>query len=135
MTASTQPLQPNGPASAQALSALMAALAKPLPDGYTAFLRRANGGEGFIGERYVRLWRAEELIGINRSYKVAQFFPDMFFIGTDGGGEAYAFKASGNDAAVFEAPFLGRPSDARTIADSFESFVRGARRASDFVDE
>jgi len=35
-------------------------LLKPLQYGYTAFLRRANGGEGFIGERYVRLWRAEE---------------------------------------------------------------------------
>src|SRR5215469_6585857 len=135
MMTSTQAFQLNAPASTQVLSSVKAGLPIPLPDGYMAFLERANGGEGFIGERYVRLWSAEELIGMNRSYKVAQFFPDMFFIGTDGGGEAYAFKASGNDAAVFEAPFLGRPSDARTIADSFESFVRGARRASDFVDE
>jgi len=107
----------------------------PLPDGYTAFLQRANGGDGFIGERYVKLWRAEELIGMNCTYKVTQFFPDMFFIGTDGGGEGYAFKVSGNDAAVFEVPFVGQPSDARMIADSFESFVSGARRASDFINE
>lgn len=98
-----------------------------MPDGYTAFLLRANGGEGFIGERYVRLWRAEELIGMNRGYNVAQAFPDMFFIGTDGGGEAYAFKVSGTEGAVFEVPFIGLPSDARMIADSFESFVSGAR--------
>jgi hypothetical protein len=36
-----------------------------------AFLRRANGGEGFIGEPYVRLWRAEELIEVNRDYNLA----------------------------------------------------------------
>ena len=99
-----------------------------MPDGYTAFLRRANGGEGFIGKRYVRLWRAEELIGMNRGYKVAQFFPDMFFIGTDGGGEAYAFMFSGTEGAVFEVPFIGLPGDVRRIADSFESFVSGASK-------
>jgi len=135
MTVSTQPFQPNPPASAQALSSLIAGVAKPLPDGYTAFLRRANGGEGFIGERYVRLCRAEELIGMNRSYNVAQFFPDMFFIGTDGGGEAYAFKVSGSDSAVFEVAFVGLPSDARMIADSFESFVSEATIGPDFVNE
>jgi hypothetical protein len=127
MTASTQQFQPNVPASAQALSSLIAALPKRLPDGYTAFLGRANGGEGFIAERYVRLWKAEELIGMNLAYNVAQFFPDMFFIGTDGGGEAYAFKVSGIDGAVFEVPFIGLSTDARMIADSFQSFVSGAK--------
>ena len=100
-----------------------------------AFLRRGNGGEGFIGERYVRLWRAEELIGMNRGYNVAQLFPDMFFIGTDGGGEAYALRFSGTEGAVFEVPFIGLPSDARMIADSFESFVSGARFDPNFVKE
>jgi hypothetical protein len=100
-----------------------------------AFLRRANGGEGFVGERYVRLWKAEELIGMNRGYNVSQFFPDMFFVGTDGGGEAYAFKVSGADSAVFNVPFIGLPSDAKMIADSFESFVSGATLDSDFVNE
>jgi hypothetical protein len=90
-----------------------------LPDGYTVFMQRANGGEGFIGKRYVRLWRAEELVEMNRGYNVTHFFPDMVFIGTDGGGEAYAFKVSESDGAVFEVPFIGLPSDARMISDSF----------------
>ena len=33
----------------------------------------------------------------NRGYKVAEFFPNFFFIGSDGGGEAYAFDISGDD--------------------------------------
>ena len=135
MTVNPQAFQPNAHASEQALASLVAGVPKPLPDGYIGFLRRANGGEGFIGERYVRLWRAEELIEMNRGYNVAQFFPDMLFIGTDGGGEAYAFKVSGTDGAVFEVPFIGLPSDATMIADSFESFVRGASLHADFLNE
>src|SRR5215469_5035810 len=107
MTVNPQTFQPNAPVSEQALASLVAGVPKPLPDGYIGFLRRANGGEGFIGERYVRLWRAEELIEMNRGYNVAKFFPNLFFVGTNGGGEAYAFNISGTDPAVFEVPFIG----------------------------
>ncbi|PYV53092.1 MAG: hypothetical protein DMG96_35230 [Acidobacteria bacterium] len=123
MTANTRNFQPNASASRQALASLRAGLPKRLPERYMAFLGRANGGEGFIGERYVRLWRAEELIEVNRGYNVTEFSPNLFLIGTDGGGEAYAFDVSANDPTVFEVPFIGMPSDARAIADSFDSFV------------
>ena len=79
--------------------------------------------EGFIGDRYVRLWRAEELAEMNRAYKTEEFFPDFFFIGTDGAGEAYAFDLSRTDATVFEVPFIGLPTDARAISNSFDSFL------------
>lgn len=46
----------------------------------------------------------------NRGYKVEEFFPNFFFIGTDGGGEAYAFDISGDDATVFDVPFIGMPA-------------------------
>jgi hypothetical protein len=123
VTTNAKNFEPNAPASSEALAALRAALPKPLPEGYVAFLQRANGGEGFLGERYVRLWRAEELIEVNRGYNVAEFFPNLFLIGTDGGGEAYAFDVSGNEATVFEVPFIGMPSDANAIATSLDSFV------------
>ena len=56
-------------------------------------------------------------------YRVAEFFPNFFFIGTDGGGEAYAFDISGDDATVLEVPFIGMPTDARRIADSLEALL------------
>jgi hypothetical protein len=34
--------------------------------------------------------------------------------------------SSVSDGALFEVPFIGLPSDARMIADSFESFMSGA---------
>ena len=123
MEAADQAFQPNDPAFPAALAALRTWLAKSLPESYVAFLTRANGGEGFIGNRYVQLWRAEELAEMNRAHKTAKFVPDLFFIGSDGGGEAYAFDLSRPDATVFEVPFIGLPTDARVIASSFDSFV------------
>ena len=69
--------RPNPPATKEALLALVAALPKPLPDSYMSFLARSNGGEGFIGEPYVWLWQAEELMTQNRGYKVEEFFPNF----------------------------------------------------------
>ena len=123
MEADDQAFHPNAPASTEALASLRTVLAKSPPESYFAFLTRANGGEGFIGDRYVQLWRAEELAEMNRAYKTAEFFPNLFFIGSDGGGEAYAFDLSRTDATVFEVPFVGLPTDVRAIASSFDSFL------------
>jgi hypothetical protein len=79
VTPHTQSFQPNAPASKQVLQSLRAALPKPLPHEYMAFIEHTNGGQGFIGERYVRLWSVEELIEMNRSYNAAQFFPQICF--------------------------------------------------------
>jgi hypothetical protein len=95
VSAYSQAFQPNAPASEQALLSLVAGVPALLPDGHLAFLRRANGGEG----------------------------PKPFFIGTDGGGEAYAFNISASNPTVFEVPFIGLPSDARMIARSIPSLT------------
>jgi SMI1 / KNR4 family (SUKH-1) len=119
MEADNQAFQPNAPASNEALTSLP----KSLPESYFAFLTRANGGEGFIGDRYVQLWRAEELAEMNRAYKTEEFFPDFFFIGSNGGGEAFAFDLSRTDARLFEVPFIGLPTGANAISESFDSFL------------
>jgi hypothetical protein len=115
--------QPNPPAPREALSALRTALPRPLPNGYIAFLERVNGGEGCIGERYAQLWRAEDLIEFNQGYKVSEFAPNLFLIGSDGGGQAYAFDIAANDPTLFEVPFIGMPELLRPVAPSFDSFV------------
>lgn len=108
--------RPNPPASREILASLK--ISVHLPEAYLAFLRRANGGEGFIGERYVQLWRAEDLVEANFAYKTAEFFPKLFLVGSDGGAEAYALSLSETDSTVFEVPFVGLPTDARVIASS-----------------
>src|SRR4051812_20856827 len=69
MEADDKAFQPNAPASPEALAFLRTGLVKSLPESYFAFLSRANGGEGFIRDRYVQLWRAEELAEMNCAYK------------------------------------------------------------------
>lgn len=123
-----QSFQPNPPATKEVLASLIAALPKPLPDSYLVFLARSNGGEGFIGERYVWLWRAEELMKNHIGYKVAEFLPNFFFFGTDGDGDAYAFDTSRGDSTVYDVPFIGMPTDARPIADSFEALLDPAQQ-------
>lgn len=100
MEADNQAFQPNTPASPEALAFLRTGLVKSLPESYFAFLSRANGSDGFIRDGYVQLWWAEELLEMNCAYKTAEFFPNFFFIGSDGGGEAYAFDLSCRDATV-----------------------------------
>ena len=119
-----QPFQPNAPASTEAVTSLRTGLAKSLPDSYFVFLARANGGEGFIGDRYVQLWRVEELLEMNRAYKTAEFFPNLFFIGSDGGGEAYAFdlSAHGRDGIRGSIYWL---ADRRKGNSQFVRFISG----------
>jgi hypothetical protein len=84
----------------------------------------ANGGEGFVGNRYIQLCRIEELLEWNQKYQIAKYAPDLFLIGSNGGGEAYLFDLAKADGAVYQVPFIGLDSkDARLVAHSFDAFL------------
>jgi hypothetical protein len=124
MSYSSRRFKPNPPASPQAITDLNAALTRTLPGDYVAFLEKANGGEGFVGQRYLQLWRAENLIEFNKGYGLCEVSPTFFLIGSDGGGEGYVFDLSFGNSAVFEIPFITvDPKEARRVSDSFASFV------------
>ncbi len=118
--------QPNAPAPEEAISALLGILGKSLPYEYLAFLRTANGGEGFASEEYAVLWRCEDLIEYNQSYQVEELAPGFFLIGSNGGGEAYAFNLSSGSSILYRLPFIGMESQyANKVADSFDLFLAG----------
>jgi hypothetical protein len=96
-----------------------------LPNDYIEFLLVSNGGEGFLGENYVRLWKAEELRQNNLNYAVAEFAPQLFLFGSDGGGEAYAFDTSASPYKVVQVPFIGMgdPETSIQLGDSFKAFL------------
>ena len=96
-----------------------------LPVDYTEFLSHANGGEGFIGPHaYAILWRVEELIELNKAYRVAEYAPGLFAFGSDGGGEAFAFDRRSDAMPVVSVPFVGMElSLARPVAVNFRSFL------------
>ena len=87
--------------------------------------------ENFLPLRANRVSRYFRSFVLRRGLlETAEFFPNLFLIGSDGGGEAYAFDVSENEPTVFEVPFIGMSSDARAIASSFDSFVAAPHSGS-----
>jgi hypothetical protein len=119
----------NGPAGDVALAALREEFAG-LPDDYLSFLAASDGGEGFLGDRYVVLWRAEEVGPFHRDYEVAEHAPELLLIGSDGGGEAIAFDRRETPWPVVSVPFIGMNSgDAVKLGDSFSGFIEAMARS------
>lgn len=96
-----------------------------LPAAYVRFLRRHNGGEGFIGQNsYIILWKLGELAEMNAAYHVSEFAPGLFIFGSDGGGEAYAFDVRTSAMPIVSVPFVGMDlSLAQVVALDFNDFL------------
>jgi len=95
-----------------------------LPEEYAQFLQHANGGEGFVGNAYVILWRVEELLEMNKAYRVAELAPGLLLFGSDGGGEAFAFDTRSGAKRIVSVPFVGMELKlARAIAVDFKMFL------------
>ncbi len=91
-----------------------------LPDEYKSFLLRSNGGEGFIGEAYAMLSPLEELLDMNAAYETEINAPGLFVFGSDGGGEAFAFRLGLCSGSVVMFPWIG--VDAESIIEMASSF-------------
>ena len=101
-----------------------------LPDEYKSFLLRSNGGEGFIGEAYIMLSPLEELLEMNASYEVEINAPDLFVFGSDGGGEAFAFRLSCGAGSVVMFPWIGVDAESTIeMASSFNQFLERLYRS------
>lgn len=91
-----------------------------LPEDYLSIFTELNGGEGFVGEEYLILWKAEELIPFNKEYEVDQYAPGIFLFGSNGGGEGFGFDTRSKPYKVVEMPFIGMDLKYATpVADSF----------------
>jgi hypothetical protein len=85
-----------------------------------AAVGEVGGGEGFIGDNYIVIWRAEELANFNREYEVNEYAPGITLFGSNGGGEAYGFDFYSPTMPVLRIPFIGMDRRyARLIAQSF----------------
>jgi hypothetical protein len=114
----------NPPASSAAVSRCQSNLKFLLPADFVQFLKRMNGGEGFIGKGYLRVWPVEDLIQYNRDYFVDVDAPELFLFGSSGGGEAFAFDARSSPPPIVAVPFIVSLEDAMVIAPNFNSFLQ-----------
>jgi hypothetical protein len=97
----------NPPAETEVLERLSKNVISDLPAEYLRFLRQHNGGEGFVGENYIVIWKGEEIADFNREYEVEKYAPGIILFGSDGGGEGYGFDIEAADMPIVRMPFIG----------------------------
>src|SRR5687768_3466863 len=80
---------PAKPATKAAMQQLVKSAGVELPADYLTSLHGSSGGEGSLGIEpgWITLWPAQEVIAANRDYRVSEFLPGFFGIGSSGGGE------------------------------------------------
>lgn len=117
-------------ASSDTIQQVESALGVSLLTDYVDFVRRFNGGEGFLGDHYLQLWKIEELKSFNDDYQTAPFAPGILLFGSSGGGEAYAFDTRHHPWTIVQVTFIVLDlKDARPMGKTFSEFLQ--RLASD----
>jgi hypothetical protein len=122
----------NPPVAATSLAPFEAASGVRLPLEYREVLAYTNGGEGFFGSYYVILWKAEELVSLNKDYEVALSAPGLFLFGSNGGCDAFGFDLRAVAPPVVSVPFVGMDlSLVSVLAADMWSFLEGLRSKHD----
>lgn len=114
----------NPAASEIAIASARAQVPFNLPEDYWAFLRVANGGEGWVGENYLMLDAVEELLSLNEWNLKSE--PGYFAFGSNGGGETFTFVTRPPaTAAIGMTPGIGdAKKDTIVIAETFAEFFQ-----------
>jgi SMI1 / KNR4 family (SUKH-1) len=111
------------------VASALSELGKSLPPSYVNFVRQKNGGEGFVGENYLSLWKIEELAQFNSDYEVEEYAPGFLFFASNGGGDGYAFDTTAEAFPIHIIPFIGMSrKDAIPVSPSFDGFFDALRR-------
>ena len=130
-----QDFELNPPADEADIRSAESAFGNPIPEDYVSFLRTSDGGQGFVGEHYLILWKASEIVQFNREYEVSQYAPGLVCFGSDGGGEAFAFDTRDTAYPVVMAPFIGLSlNDCIPVADTFSALLKRMATDSDLFE-
>jgi hypothetical protein len=114
----------NGGVAKDQITSVQESIGRTLPGDFIDFLRKHNGGEGFVGDEYLILWKLEELREFNRDYEVHDYLPDVILFGSNGSGEAYGFRTSQVPWDVIKVPFVGMAQDlCERVAGSFSEVL------------
>jgi SMI1/KNR4 family protein SUKH-1 len=97
-----------------------------LPSDYIAFIETSNGGEGWVGNPYLRLWPVEEIQLMNESLHAAEYAPGVVFFGGDGGGMLYGIDNRLDPPAFIEVDSvsIGIDEDTKVHRTTFTGFLQ-----------
>jgi hypothetical protein len=122
----------NPPASIESIDRCQAGLGFPLPADYVQFLLKMDGGQGFIGEHFLRLLPAEQLVEMNTGTYFAEAAPGLVVFGSDGAGEAFGFDTRSAPSPIVMIPWIGMEWDvAIMLAPDFNSFLQHLYQTDD----
>lgn len=95
-----------------------------LPDEYLNFMKKYNGGAGFIGEEYLTLFKIEEIDKINNDYGVEEFDEDIVLIGSNSASEAIALDFRDKKTKYILIPSLFDYEAIIELSDSLYGFFK-----------
>jgi hypothetical protein len=107
-------------ASLEILEQLRASMPIRLPSDYLSLLSWSDGVDGFVGENYRILYTAE----VVRTHGVREYAPAYIFIGSDGGGEGFAYDTRTPDLLIANVPFIGADEPPRILGRSILEFLQ-----------
>lgn len=118
-------LRLNGKPTDEEFSQLSAKLDFKVDSDYLAFIRAANGAEGFVKNSFLQLWEIKDLISLNPYYDSAMddgYSEAIFFIGSNGSDTGYGIRKK--DGVFIAVAFLDM-NDSMTVelGKSFYDFV------------
>jgi hypothetical protein len=90
---------------------------------YLELLKLGNGGEGFIGNEYLILYKNEDLVKINNQYEIEKYVPGIFIFGSNGGDEALAFDYRNDKIKYILIPFMFEYDTIIELGKTIEEFL------------
>ena len=117
-----------GAASEASIEALKAAAPSGLPDSYLDLLRFTDGGEGPLPVQpfWFQLYPAHEALEIEQGGSFKEFFPNLFVVGGNGGGEAIALDLRGSQpfgVVAFDMTNIDLAESILPIAPTFDDMI------------
>lgn len=92
-----------------------------LPSDYRDLLDLFDGGEGYLGESFIRIYSIEQVLYLDANCGVQDWCPGHLIIGSNGAGAAFLLAP---DGGVVELPFIPMLlGDAERRADSVARFL------------
>jgi cell wall assembly regulator SMI1 len=107
-------------------------LGQLFPDDYRTFLKSENGLATWYGDVYVSLYTIEQVVGLNETHEHLAYQPELIHIGSDGGGEAFAFDFRQYPPTVILVNLVSTDWGETILqAESFTEFMDQRRRGEE----